>query len=48
LAGATDRGICLLEFTERRILEALFATMSDYQPSAVGRLRYKMKKFNLR
>jgi AraC family transcriptional regulator of adaptative response/methylated-DNA-[protein]-cysteine methyltransferase len=25
LAGATDRGICLLEFTERRMLEAQFA-----------------------
>jgi AraC family transcriptional regulator of adaptative response/methylated-DNA-[protein]-cysteine methyltransferase len=27
LAGATDRGICLLEFTERRMLEAQFATI---------------------
>ena len=27
VAGATDRGICLLEFTERRMLEAQFATI---------------------
>jgi AraC family transcriptional regulator, regulatory protein of adaptative response / methylated-DNA-[protein]-cysteine methyltransferase len=27
IAGATDQGICLLEFTERRMLEAQFATI---------------------
>jgi AraC family transcriptional regulator of adaptative response/methylated-DNA-[protein]-cysteine methyltransferase len=27
-AGATDRGICLLEFTDRRMLEAQFETLS--------------------
>jgi len=28
IAGATDQGVCLLEFTERRMLEAQFATVS--------------------
>ncbi len=27
IAGATDQGLCLLEFTERRMLEAQFATI---------------------
>jgi AraC family transcriptional regulator of adaptative response/methylated-DNA-[protein]-cysteine methyltransferase len=27
LAGATEKGVCLLEFTERRMLEAQFATL---------------------
>ncbi|PWU06861.1 MAG: XRE family transcriptional regulator [Terriglobia bacterium] len=27
IAGATDQGVCLLEFTERRMLEAQFATL---------------------
>ncbi len=30
VAGATDEGVCLLEFTDRRILEAQFATLQRW------------------
>ena len=35
IAGATSDGICLLEFTERRMLDAQFATLRRYFKTAI-------------
>jgi AraC family transcriptional regulator of adaptative response/methylated-DNA-[protein]-cysteine methyltransferase len=35
VAGATDRGVCLLEFTDRRMLEAQFASLRRVFSSAI-------------